>query len=262
MNSNCGKATVGLKYNNMLTIAGNNPLSLHANAPQSLTWCGCHLKRPECADMLGTSACSLTMWPCLLTLRFQRRSPAPWLGLGLPPFHGTRSTRRPGTTTWADYQHLITSSSTQFFAEWAQHWEAALDGCVQDQPDGHLPHTFRGRAKCTQSMKASLTSPVSKPSRQGEVTASIGSCFHPSPAAVQAGAEAPELQACCCRQQADAGCWGLQTHLVVRHQERTWIWWIFPRMVASEKNTFAFSPCNFSTCTSWWIHCWANLLGL
>jgi hypothetical protein len=33
-------------------------------------------------------------------------------------------------------------------------------------------------------------------------------------------------------------------------------------MAASEKNTSAFSPCNFSTCTSWWIHCWANRLGL
>ena len=63
----------------------------------------------------------------------------------------------------------VASSSTQFFSEWAHHWETALDGCVQDQPNGHLPHTFRGRARRTQPLKASLTSPVSKPSRQGEV---------------------------------------------------------------------------------------------
>ena len=159
----------------------------------------------------------------------------------------------------------VTSSSTQFFAEWAQHWEAALDECVQDQPDGHLPHTFRGRAKCTQPMKASLTSPVSKPSRQGEVQLRSDLVSTQVQQWFRQGRRLQSykmLQACCCRQQADAGCWGLQTHLVVRHQERTWIWWIFPCMVASEKNTSAFSPCNFSTCTSWWIHCWANRLGL
>ena len=109
MNSNCGKATVGLKYSNMLNIAGNNLLSLHARAPQSLTWCGCHLKQPECAAMLDTPVCSLTMSPSLRTVLFLRRSPASWLGPDLPRFNGTRSTKRPGTITWTGLQRLMRS---------------------------------------------------------------------------------------------------------------------------------------------------------
>ena len=30
----------------------------------------------------------------------------------------------------------VNSCSIQFFADWAQHWERALGGCVQDQPAG------------------------------------------------------------------------------------------------------------------------------
>ena len=105
----------------------------------------------------------------------------------------------------------VTSSSSQFFSDWPQHWENALDGSVQDQPGGHLPHTFKGRAKGTQPMKASLASPVSKPSRQGEVQpATIRPGLHTSPALVQAVAKASELQTCGCCQQADAGRGGLQ----------------------------------------------------
>ena len=158
MNSNCGKAMVGLKYSNMLNIAGNNLLSLHARAPQSLTWwthqrvpwschhlCGlcCSWEGHQHLDLAQTYLDSMGQdQPRDLALYNLDRSPAP---------------------------DEVTSSSTQFFSDWPQHWENALDGSVQDQPGGHLPHTFRGRAKCTQPMKASLASPVSKPSRQGEV---------------------------------------------------------------------------------------------
>eukprot|EP00435_Cladocopium_sp_Y103_P041240 s12_g11.t1 len=64
---------------------------------------------------------------------------------------------------------MVNTASTPFFAAWAQHWEQALDGCVQNQQHGHLAETFRGRAQRTKPLKASPVPPISKSSREGEV---------------------------------------------------------------------------------------------
>ena len=60
-------------------------------------------------------------------------------------------------------------TSTNFFAEWAQHWESALDGCVKTHPEGRLLSNFRGRAVRTAPLEGPVAAPVAKPSRQGEV---------------------------------------------------------------------------------------------
>ena len=61
-----------------------------------------------------------------------------------------------------------TGAADDFYAAWATHWETALDGHVQDQPRRQLPRRCRGRASRTRPCKMPLTTPVAKPSRQGE----------------------------------------------------------------------------------------------
>jgi hypothetical protein len=63
----------------------------------------------------------------------------------------------------------MTGAADDFYAAWATHWETALDGHVQDQPRRQLPRRCRGRASRTRPCKMPLTTPVAKPSRQGEV---------------------------------------------------------------------------------------------
>ena len=85
----------------------------------------------------------------------------PWDQIDLELWHN--KLRDPPAPDYVD------GSSTNYFTEWAQHWERALDGCVLQQPAGRLPEACKGRAVRTKPQAASLTPPVVKASRPGEV---------------------------------------------------------------------------------------------
>ena len=100
----------------------------------------------------------------------------------------------------------VSSCSTQFFAEWAQHWEEALDGCVQDQLAGHLPNTFKrpGKAHSADEGFFGITCLQAFSTRRSATAIRFG--VHPSSAMVQAIAKDSELQACGHCRQANSGC--------------------------------------------------------
>jgi ribonuclease HI len=85
----------------------------------------------------------------------------PWDKVDLDQWHTNLAHQTPPVL--ADF------SATEFFTEWAQHWESALDGCMLDHPQRRLDKTYRGRAIRTKPMLAPSVPPMAKASRPGEV---------------------------------------------------------------------------------------------
>eukprot|EP00435_Cladocopium_sp_Y103_P050325 s456_g15.t1 len=96
---------------------------------------------------------TIRVWP--------KPSPIPWDKINVDKWHNNLQ-----STPLPDF---VDSSTTTHFTDWAQHWETALDGCVQEQPNGRLPDNCKGRAVQIKPRTVPAVPPILRASRPGEV---------------------------------------------------------------------------------------------